>query len=322
MPEYRRALPQLSGRPFLTDGGLETTLIFRKGLELPHFAAFHLMQTAAGERILRNYFRTYAALAAAFGTGLILESATWRANPDWGAKLGYNARDLAEVNCRAVGQLEEIRAEFEMPDAPIVLSGCVGPRGDGYVPDELMSSGESEQYHRAQIDLFADTACDLVSAFTLNYVEEAIGIVRAAERADIPVVISFTVETDGRLPTGQSLGAAIRQVDYATAGYAAYFMLNCAHPSHIAAAMNGEPWTARLRGFRANASRMSHAELNDSPALDDGNPAELGRECAALVNGPLCNVNVVGGCCGTDHRHVEQIAAACLGETRFALSAG
>ncbi len=318
MPDRRKALPQLSVRPFLTDGGLETTLVFREEQELPHFAAFHLMQTAEGERVLRNYFRTYAALAANFGAGLILETVTWRANADWGRKLGYDRRALAGVNRRAVRQLEEIRADFATPNAPIVVSGCIGPRGDGYVPGGLMSAREAERYHQAQIDVLADTSCDLVSAFTLNYAEEAIGITRAARKAKIPVVISFTVETDGRLPTGQALGDAIRQVDDATSGHPAYFMLNCAHPSHIAAAVReGDGWTARLRGLRVNASRMSHAELNDSPGLDEGNPVELGREFAALLAGPLGNVNVLGGCCGTDHRHVQEIAACCLPQPRL-----
>ena len=323
MPDYRKSLPQMSGRPFLTDGGLETTLIFREGQELPHFAAFHLMQTPEGERMLEKYFRTYAALAAKFGAGLILETATWRANPDWGRRLGYSTPALAAVNRRAVQQVDGIRAEFAAFNSPMVISGCIGPRGDGYVPGSRMSAIEAEQYHRVQIDVLADTACDLVSAFTLNYVEEAIGIVRAAGKANIPVVISFTVETDGRLPSGQELGDAIRQVDDATSGQTAYFMVNCAHPSHIDAGMRGaEVWATRLRGLRVNASRMSHAELNESPDLDDGNPEALGRECAALVTGGLCSVNVLGGCCGTDHRHVEQIAEVCLASTRFMRTSG
>lgn len=309
------ALPQQNGRPFLTDGGLETTLIFHEGLDLPQFAAFPLLADPQGERLLRDYFRTYAALAARFDAGLILETPTWRANTDWGAQLGYDARALAAVNRRAVRLLEEIRAEFAASRNPIVLSGCIGPRGDGYVPGARMSAPEAEQYHQAQIAVFADSACDLVSAFTLNYVEEAIGIVHAARKANVPVVVSFTVETDGRLPTGQTLGEAIGQVDDASAGYPAYFMLNCAHPAHIDRAVrDGGRWTTRVRGLRVNASRLSHAELNESPILDDGNPAELGRECAALVAGPLAHVNVFGGCCGTDHRHVEKIAEACLAE--------
>jgi homocysteine S-methyltransferase len=279
MARYRNALPQLGGGLFMTDGGIETTLIFLEGQELPYFAAFHLLQTAEGEGVLRKYFRTYAELAARFQTGLVLETATWRANPDWAGRLGYSADALAEANRRAVLLIEEIRNQFETPGTPIIISGCAGPRGDGYVPGIAMSAKEAEDYHRVQVETFAETAADLVSAITMNYSEEAIGLALAARQVKMPVVISFTVETDGRLPTGQSLGEAIQQVDDATSGYPAYFMISCAHPSHFDKAVEGdEPWSARIRGLRANASRMSHAELNEAPQLDAGNPAELGRE--------------------------------------------
>ncbi len=311
MARYRNALPQLADRFFLTDGGIETTLIFHEELDLPYFAAFHLLGTPAGIKSLQKYFRTYAALAAKFDTGLILESATWRANPDWAQKLGYTAAELAETNGSAVRLLEEIRSEYETPRIPMVISGCVGPRGDGYVPDALMSEQEAEAYHSEQIATFADTAADMVCAITMSYVAEAVGIARAAKRAKMPVAISFTVETDGTLATGQSLKAAITEVDEATAAYPAYYMINCAHPSHFDTALRArEPWAARIRGLRANASRMSHAELNDAPTLDIGDPQELGSEHAALKR-RLPGLNVMGGCCGTDHRHVEEIAIAC-----------
>ena len=312
MAKYRDSLPQIGGDFFMTDGGIETTLIFHDGQELPYFAAFHLLKTPAGESVLRAYFRTYAELARKLNIGLILEAATWRSNPDWGAKLGYNADSLAAANREAVRLLEEIRSEYESETSPIVISGCIGPRGDGYVPDRAMSESEAEDYHQQQVRTFAGTAADLVTAITMNYVEEAIGVTRAARAASMPAVISFTVETDGKLPTGQSLEGAIRQVDDATSAYPAYFMINCAHPGHFDHAIrSNESWTARVRGLRANASRMSHAELNEAPELDAGNPAELGRECAALRTLKLKHLNVMGGCCGTDHRHVEQIAIAC-----------
>jgi homocysteine S-methyltransferase len=305
-------LPQLRGDLFLTDGGIETTLIFLEGQELPHFAAFHLLETAGGETALRKYFRTYGALARRFGVGLILESPTWRSNPDWGAKLGYDAAALAEANRKAIRILDEVRDEYESVRTPVVISGCIGPRGDGYVPDSAMSADEAEAYHRVQIATFAETSADLVTAITMNYVEEAIGVVRAAERALMPAVIAFTVETDGKLPTGQPLGEAIRLVDESTAGYAAYFMVNCAHPTHFDHVIQGdEPWATRIRGLRANASAMSHAELNEATELDAGDPVELGRQYAALKAQKLSHLNVIGGCCGTDHRHVEQIAIAC-----------
>ena len=176
-----------------------------------------------------------------------------------------------------------------------------------------MSEKQAEDYHREQIGTFAGTAADLVTAITINYAQEAVGLARAAERAGMPIVISFTVETDGRLPRGQSLGEAIGQVDDATSGYPAYYMINCAHPSHFDGVVEGdEPWVERIRGLRANASRMSHAELDVAPELDAGVPSELGQEYAELRNQQLKHLNVMGGCCGTDHRHVEHIASACL----------
>jgi S-methylmethionine-dependent homocysteine/selenocysteine methylase len=311
--KYRSALPQLGGDFFMTDGGLETTLIFLEGQDLPEFAAFLLLETPEGEDALRKYFLIYAELAKRFNTGLVLETATWRANPDWGEKLGYTKDSLAQANTNAVRLIEEIRSDYETPQTPIVISGCVGPRGDGYVVDDAMSDKGAEDYHRVQIETFADTAADLVTAITMNYAQEAVGVARAAEQANIPVVLSFTVETDGRLPTGQSLGDAIKQADDATSGYPAYFMINCAHPSHFDQVVEGdEPWVERIRGLRANASRMSHAELDVAPELDAGVPSELGQEYAELRNQQLKHLNVMGGCCGTDHRHVERIATACL----------
>ena len=313
MARYRDVLPQLSGRLFLTDGGIETTLIFHDRLDLPDFAAFHLLKTAEGEEALRKYFRTYAAIAKRFGAGLILESATWRASADWGARLGYEPAALADANRRAIRLLEEIRDEYADARIPIVISGCVGPRGDGYVPGHTMSAPEAEAYHAEQIGMFAGTAADMVCAITMNYVEEAVGIARAARRASMPAAIAFTVETDGRLPTGQTLRAAIEQVDRETSGYPAYYMINCAHPSHFEHVLAaGEPFVERIRGLRANASRMSHAELNEAPTLDIGDPVELGSQYAALQR-RLRRLNVFGGCCGTDHRHIDQIARACGG---------
>jgi homocysteine S-methyltransferase len=300
----------------LTDGGIETTLIFLDGLELPHFAAFHLLKDAEGEAALRRYFRTYSKLAERFGTGLVLESATWRASADWGSRLGYSRRQMAEVNQRAIGMLAEIRDTAELYANPVVISGCVGPRGDGYQPGHTMSAREAEAYHRMQIEVFADTEADMVTAITMNGVEEAVGIARASSRAGMPVAISFTVETDGCLPTGQTLRAAVEQVDALTSGFPAYYMVNCAHPTHFEHALaEGAPWTRRIRGVRANASRKSHAEVNDSPELDAGDPGEFGREHAQLKR-RLPHLTVMGGCCGTDHRHVEQIAMACAPQLR------
>jgi len=307
MAKYRNKLPQLSNGIFLTDGGIETTLIFHEGLELPDFAAFHLLRDKEGYEALRKYFRTYAALARNYEVGFILESPTWRANLDWGMNLDYSEKELADVNRKAIDLLKEIRNEFEDEKTKMVISGCVGPRGDGYNPTSVMSAEEAQKYHIAQIDTFSETDADMVTAITMNYVEEAIGITKAAKSVGMPVVISLTVETDGNLPTGQTLKDAIESVDEATSNAPAYYMINCAHPAHFESVLIAdEPWLERIRGIRANASTKSHAELNDSEELDEGNPVELGRQHRELLS-KLKNLNVLGGCCGTDHRHVEEI---------------
>lgn len=313
MARYRHALPQLSDKLFLTDGGLETTLVFHEKMDLPHFAAFDLMTKIEGREKLRSYFIRYLAIAKKAKAGFIFESPTWRASSDWAEKFGYSAAELADVNRASIEMMAKLRNEFETRETPMVLSGCVGPRGDGYKPDQTMSTAEAERYHFEQIQVFAETEADMVTAVTMNYVEEAIGIARAAEAADMPVAISFTVETDGKLPTGQTLKDAIIAVDQATGGAPAYFMINCAHPTHFSEVLGrDEPWIMRIRGLRANASKRSHAELDASTDLDAGNPVELGSEYRGLLR-MHPQINVLGGCCGTDHRHVEAIAGACIG---------
>ena len=317
---YRNALPQLNGGFFVTDGGIETTLIFHQGLELPDFAAFDLLKRPGGESALREYFRAYARIAARHNADVVLESATWRASVDWGARLGYSGAELAQANRRAIELLERIRDELSETRTMAVIRGCVGPRGDGYQPANMMTIDQALSYHRVQVDTFADTAADMVGAITMNYVEEAIGIALAARDAEMPVAISFTVETDGRLATGQTLADAIGQVDAATGSYPAYYMLNCAHPQHFDSVLEPDAsWTGRIRGLRANASRKSHAELNESSELDIGDPRELGTQYAWLKQHRLPRLNVLGGCCGTDQRHIESIATACAPLFRHAL---
>lgn len=317
MTKYRDSLPQLGGGLFLTDGGLETTLIFHDGLDLPYFAAFDLLKTPAGQEALKRYFSNHASIAVANGCGFILESPTWRASADWGAKLGYSDADMAEVNKQSIDQLAELRQIFETERSPMVISGCVGPRGDGYDPGEVMSPDTAQAYHAGQIDVFAQTAADLVTAITMTNEAEAIGVTRAAQAAGIPVVISFTVETDGCLPSGQALKEAIEAVDAATSEGPAYFMINCAHPDHFDDALAaGESWVGRIKGLRANASRLSHAELDEAEELDDGNPEEFGQQHRELRR-RLGHITVMGGCCGTDHRHIEAICHSC-GETQAA----
>ena len=316
MAPHQATLPQLDGTLMLTDGGLETTLIFHEGAELPAFAAFDLLKDDEGTAVLRRYFDRYAEIAERRGLGLVLESPTWRANPNWARAIGYELDELDELNRKAIGLMHEVRDTYTSRVEPIVVSGCVGPEGDGYSPSSTLTADEAEAYHARQIGVFAEAGADLVTAITMTYVEEAIGVTRAARREGIPVAISFTVETDGTLPSGQALGAAIEQVDGETDGGPDYYMINCAHPTHFAEVLEtGAGWVDRIRGLRANASAKSHAELDESTELDEGNPRELGSEHAALAH-LLTSVTVLGGCCGTDHRHVDEIAAAWTAASR------
>lgn len=315
MSTYRNDLPQMGGQLFLTDSGLETTLVFKDGIDLPHFASFTLMDTREGRRRLSTYFRRHAQIALDAGAGFITDTPTWRANPDWGAKLGLSPEGIDIANREAVSFLAALRDQMAPDgandDFPFVISGCVGPRGDGYVPGELMSTVEAQEYHSRQIHVLAETSADFIGAMTITNAEEAAGIARASREAGMPCAISFTVETDGRLPTGQGLIEAIVQVDAESGGWPSYYMINCAHPDHFADALNSKaPALKRLQGVRANASRCSHAELDVAETLDDGNPSELGMQLAGL-RARFPWINILGGCCGTDHRHIDQISMAC-----------
>jgi homocysteine S-methyltransferase len=298
-------LPQLGDDLFLTDGGMETWLVHERGLELPQFASFPLLDDERGVAALREYFAPYVELARANGVGLVLDAPTWRASSHWGGLLGYDADELAEVNRRAVAFVDGVRTEA--PDVRIVVGGCVGPSDDAYAPSEQIGADAAYAYHRPQVETFAETAADFVNALTLTYSGEAIGIARAANDVGLPVAISFTVETDGRLPGGELLGDAIATVD----GLARvdYFMVNCAHPTHFADAISGGEWRDRVWGIRANASAKSHAELDEAEELDSGDPLELASHYPALRE-RLPNLRVAGGCCGTDDRHIAAICAA------------
>ena len=321
MPKYRNHLPQLTGKLFLTDGGIETSLIYLQDFDLPYFAAFKLLSDDSGIEGLRAYFEPYVRTAREQGLGIVLESPTWRASSDWAEKLGYSATDLADIRGRSIDLLLDLRRRYETEQSPVVISGCLGPRGDGYHPGNRMGVYDAAAYHAPEIRDFAAGDADMVTAITMNYAEEAIGIARAASDEGMPAVISFTVETDGRLPTGQTLRQAIEMVDAETGSSPAYYMINCAHPTHFADLLtSGEAWTDRIRGLRANASRKSHAELDAATSLDSGNPEELAGEYRDLCRA-LRNLNVVGGCCGTDHRHIARIGLACSAVTRQSAAA-
>lgn len=310
MAKYRQNLPQLAS-DFLTDGGLETTLVFHRGMDLPHFAAFPLLDTAVGRSELERYYEAYLSIAERRGVGFVIDTPTWRANKDWAARLGYQITELRRINRDSVLFIEGLRARWETPNTPCVLNGVIGPRGDGYRLGQ-MDVNAAEDYHAFQAEIFAASEADMISAVTMNTIGEATGIVRAAKSVNMPCVVSFTVETDGKLVGGANLREAIEKTDELTGGWPAYFMVNCAHPSHFADALEREEdWISRIGGIRANASTKSHAELDDATDLDRGDVNDFGQRYGVLKrNYP--SIRVLGGCCGTDHIHIEAVCENCL----------
>lgn len=296
-----------SEKLYLTDGGLETSLIYHQGIALNHFAAFELVNTGKGRKALEDYYRPYLELAERYQTGYILETPTWRANPDWGYKLGYSLDELTAINKNSVKLMRGFAESFGTSIPQLCISGNIGPRGDGYVAGDRMTIAEAENYHEHQIKSFALADVDVVSAITITYVNEAVGLVRAAAKFKLPIVISFTVETDGRLPDGETLKDAIEKTDEWTDGYVSHFMINCAHPNHFADKLDAsEAWKERIKGIRANASNKSHEELDASDELDAGDKYALAIDYE-LLSRKLPNLMVYGGCCGTDHSHMEEI---------------
>jgi homocysteine S-methyltransferase len=323
MAIHRDRFPDIGAELLLTYVGMETDLIFTRGVDLPGFASFPLLETQEGRNLLRQYFKDMITLGDETSkvtgkesgketgrktrVGVILESPTWVANRDRGAEIGYGPEALRRLNQQAIALMAEVRAANG--DLPTVISANIGPRGDAYAPDRQMDAEAADRYHTEQISALAETEADVVSGYTIAYTGEAIGIVRAARRFGLPVVISFTVETDGRLPSGTPLKEAVCEVDAATKGYAAYFMINCAHPDHFAAVLEDAPWMARVKGIAANASRCSHAELDTAKDLDDGDPDELAEQLFRIRR-QFPHIRVLGGCCGTDMRHMTKIAKA------------
>ena len=304
---YRAGLPQLDGGLYLTDAGIETDLIFNKGIEIREFAAHTLLADRTGREALADYLRGFLTLARDTGVGFVLDSQTWKAHLHWADALQASETELARANQDAIEFIADIRAEFTDNAEPVVLNGLIGPRGDAYAPDVAVAIDESEAYHATQVGWLAETDVDMVTAMTFTQSDEAIGVVRAATAVGLPIVVSFTVETDGSLPTGESLGHAIETVDAATNGAAAYFMVNCAHPDHFSGVIGDAEWTHRIHGLRCNASRKSHAELDEAETLDAGDAQELAMQYGELADA-MPWVNVFGGCCGSDLRHVTAIA--------------
>lgn len=311
MSNKQTRLPHQTDCIFLTDGGSETWLMYKRGFELLNFSAFHLLNDKPATAALREYYAAFARVAVKLGTPFIFDSLTYRASRDWGALLGYSTEGLAEMNHKCIELYRTCAAEAGLARENIVLSGCIGPKGDAYKLYKGLSAESAESYHREQVDTFKAAGADIITALTLSTTAEAIGIARAAAEAGMPSVIAFTIEKDRKLRSGETLKEAIQTVDAATCNAPAYYMINCAHPVDFGPSLTGEPWADRIRGLRANASSLDHGTLCKLGHLDEGNPDELARQYVGIRSAHP-KMNVFGGCCGTDHVHVETIGRALL----------
>ena len=310
-----------SGARFLTFAGGETHLLFQQGFPLREFCAFEVLRDdRAFERMTNAVLRPIIDAAAAGGFGVITDCFLWRASPDYMAKLGYAPADVRRFNHEGVAMVRRLLlAAASRPGGhpgPLVLAADPGPRGDGYKLDagQRLDAEAARAYHMPQLAALAETDVAVVTALTMTSVAEAVGLGRAARDVGLPLIISPTVETDGTLPDGTSLGEFVTRVDEALGGDPLFYMVNCAHPTHVertleAARQRGEPWLKRFRGFRANASAKSHQELDEATELDRGDVADLAARVAGLRG--RYDLWAIGGCCGTDAEHLGAIAAAC-----------
>lgn len=304
--------PRLDGSFYLTEGGTETELLYKHGLKLPEFAMFPLLDDAEGLAVSRAMYRRYMEAAAAHGAGILLIGHDYRASPDWGAKLGYSPEGLAEMQRRSIGFLAEIRDEFRDRVEHAYIAGCLGPRGDAYGTGGSMTAEEAEEYHLTQLTTLKGTEADMAVALTFNNVPEAVGAVRAAGRVGLPIGVSLTLSSEGRLRSGPTLREAVEAIDAETGGAAAWMGTNCSHPMEFFPALDDAgPWLDRLRYFRPNAAMMDKLALCKLGHLEDGDPVELGGQMADLAL-RLPRADILGGCCGTDERHLGEIARSVL----------
>jgi S-methylmethionine-dependent homocysteine/selenocysteine methylase len=250
--DHREKLPQLNGRLMTCGGGFETWLQYIDGFELRHFCAFELLDDKRGRECLTDYYRKLIEAAVENGFGVINEGLHYRASRDWGELIGFSREALAEINVRGIEFYKELAREYQSDRTPMIIGGCIGPRGDAYDTGRTPDAAEAEDYHSEQIITLRNAGADLVSAWTFSSVEEAIGFARAAKGAEIPSVISF-IAKGGTLRDGATLEAAVSRVDAATDRAPAYYAVNSEHPPDFEPGLTEGDWSRRLGGFMPNA---------------------------------------------------------------------
>ena len=311
LASYRDKLPQLNNKNMITCWGMGTWLQFADGFDAPHFTTFQWLENPKSLQALRDFHRKVARAAVSSGFGVVTDGLHYRTSRDWCELAGYSERQMIDANFREIEFCKEIAAEFDSPETPMPLGGAIGPRGDAYDKGHVMGAAEAEDYHSEQIGILKDAGADLITAATFTSVDEAVGVIRASVALDMPVAVSFTLTTEGVLLSGMTLQDAIEQTDAQTDNGAAYFTVNCAHPTEIEPALQGGDWGKRLLGFMPNAVSLEKGQLCSLGHIEDGDPVELGQQMGSFAK-RFPHMRVWGGCCGTDARHIGEICRSVM----------
>lgn len=300
--------PREDGILYLTEGGTETEVIYRHGHELRDFAMFELMNKPEAVRDMENMYRRYLDKAAQYGFSALMSGFDYRASPDWGAKLGYSAEGLREMQHKCIDFLRGVSRAYEDQIERIAIAGCIGPKGDAYSLNRDITAEEAEDYHATQCETLRDCGVDLIWAATINNIPEAVGISRAAARVGLPVNMSFTLDSSHKLKSGPSLKEAIEATDTeAGAARPDSYGINCSHPLEFEPALEPGDWARRLRSLRPNAAKMDKVSLCKLGHIEEGDPEELGQMMGDLAK-RYPDIDIWGGCCGTWDKHFDRIA--------------
>jgi homocysteine S-methyltransferase len=305
---YQTTFPVRSGEAlFLTEGGIETELMYKWRFELPHVAVFPLLDNPDAVAVMRGIYRRSLDVAAAHGMSAMLTGLDYRASPDWGGLPGYSQEALVEANHQAIDFLRELAREYNDDLPRVLVGGIIGPRGDAYELNRTITADAAEDYHATQLTTLKQADVDFAAAMTFNNIPEAIGVARAATTIGVPLVISLTVDSTSRLKSGPTVAEAVETIDAETDGAPACYMLNCSHPVEFEPGLTDGDWIRRLRGFRPNASKMEKIALCQIGHLEEGDPVELGRLMGDLAR-RYPHMDIWGGCCGTGTVHLGEIA--------------
>ena len=306
-------LPRVDGTYYLTEGGIETEIMYKYGFELPHFAMFPLLDNPEALTAMKGIWQRSLRAAADNGFNAIMNGVDYRASPDWGALLGYTPDGLASMQMRAIDFLRDVARDFEQDIDTIIISGTIGPRGDAYSRNETITADVAEEYHSVQLATLKKAGVDMAWAMTFNNIPEAVGTIRAAENTGIPIAMGLSLDSSSRLNSGPSMAEAVPEIDAQTNSAAAFFGLNCSHPLEFEPALDGGEWMKRLRSIRPNASPMDKIALCKIGHLEDGDPDELAQQMLDVAR-RMPHMDIFGGCCGTDERHLSKIAATVKSE--------